>query len=272
MSEVKIMLSANFAELENGQTYYARVYTVNPKGYMQSEVGTQIGSATPQSFPVEPTFYTLIDTYTVSKAWSAPEDGWFKIEVFGASGNGGSPAYRYEEENEVTGKNEYYYSSAGGGGGGGYGCSIVKMNAGDIVNIVPGAVGATTSAAFGSSLETYSSISVTSGGNGRTPGKYPYNAYGGAGGVASGGNYSNANGGTGGTGPNASNGGRWSDVDKRFEGGASGTPAVPGGNYGGSGAGAINGAYYNSSGYQIAATPGKAGFIKISRGNTNIAV
>lgn len=47
MSEVKIMLGTSFTELENGQTYYARVYTVNPEGYMQSEIGTQVGSAIP---------------------------------------------------------------------------------------------------------------------------------------------------------------------------------------------------------------------------------
>lgn len=47
MSDVKAMFTVDFTGLTNGQTYYARVYTMSVDGYMQSEVGTQVGSATP---------------------------------------------------------------------------------------------------------------------------------------------------------------------------------------------------------------------------------
>lgn len=41
------MYTATFTGLTNGNTYYARVYPMNAKGFAQSEIGTQIGSAIP---------------------------------------------------------------------------------------------------------------------------------------------------------------------------------------------------------------------------------
>ena len=43
------MFSVNFAGLTNDLTYYARVYPMNPKGYAQAEIGTQVGSAIPKA-------------------------------------------------------------------------------------------------------------------------------------------------------------------------------------------------------------------------------
>lgn len=41
------MYSVNFTGLANDRTYYARVYPMNPEGNAQSEIGTQVGSASP---------------------------------------------------------------------------------------------------------------------------------------------------------------------------------------------------------------------------------
>lgn len=42
------MFSVNFTGLTNDLTYYARVYPMDPKGYAQAEIGTQVGSAIPK--------------------------------------------------------------------------------------------------------------------------------------------------------------------------------------------------------------------------------
>ena len=191
--------------------------------------------ATLGGFPSqEPTAYERIGTYTTSQTWTAPESGYFQIEVFGASGSGGQ-----------------YYSSTnmmwcgGGGGGGGYACSRIKLKKGDKIILSPGSVGATSYAEIDSSMETYLKMSVTSGATGGN-GSFGTGGAGGAGGIASGGNYINANGGTGGAGANGG-----------ANRGTGGTAGYSGGNAGGKGAGAL------------ANEAGKAGFIKIYRGNTN---
>ena len=43
------MIHVEFTGLTNGETYYARVYPMDPKGYAQAEVGTQVGSAIPKA-------------------------------------------------------------------------------------------------------------------------------------------------------------------------------------------------------------------------------
>lgn len=43
------MIHVEFTGLTNGETYYVRVYPVNPGGLKQSEVGTQVGVATPKA-------------------------------------------------------------------------------------------------------------------------------------------------------------------------------------------------------------------------------
>lgn len=263
MSEVKIMLGTIFSELENGQTYYARVYTVNPEGYMQSEIGTQIGSATPQDFPAEPTSYTLIGTYTASQAWTAPEDGWFKIEIHGASGSGaaGKPAGSgwYSSTDEDSGDKTWYYYAGPSGGGGAYVCSDVKLRKGDTVVLACGAVGADTTATVASGMGVYETMKAVSG-TSATTGTSNY-GYAGSGGVASGGTVSNINGSNGLSGVR-SEGYEYSNqvtVAAR----AGGAPGHVDGNKGGYGG-------YATSGTKYGATSGKAGFIKISRGNTNV--
>lgn len=208
-------------------------------------------------FPAEPTAYTLIEKYTTSQTWTAPETGWFQVEVFGASGKGGAgksycKVVQYEPID--------YAASGGGGGGGGYACSRIKMKKGDTIELVVGAVGADSSATIDSVVETYDIMTVTSGANG---GDVSGNVVsykvgtGGTGGVASGGNYANANGGAGGNGNKTGT-----------SGGKAGTAGYTGGNAGGTGGyGQTN---YTSKEATHAGKAGKAGFINIYRGDTNL--
>ena len=227
-----------------------------------SKMISDIIVAVKSSFVAEPSAYTLIQKYTASKTWTAPETGWFQIEVFGASGKGGSP-FKYNS-NANTGA--VTVMSGGGGGGGGYACSRVKMNEGDTIQIVRGAVGATSSATINSSVETYETLEVTSGGNGGAPSTVNKAPSVGAGGVASGGNYANQNGGAGTYQKKTAyaDGLSWS-ISAIGYGGSAG---YTGGNAGGNGAGHVKKA--NEYPEDVAATAGKAGFINIYRGNTNV--
>lgn len=49
MSDLQNMFSVNFTALTNDRTYYTRVYPMNPKGFAQSEIETQVGSAVPMA-------------------------------------------------------------------------------------------------------------------------------------------------------------------------------------------------------------------------------
>ena len=196
-------------------------------------------------FPNEPSAYNQLALITASQTWAAPEDGWFQIEDFGASGKGG--------DGYLLSMNNVYASlSGGGGGGGGYACSRVKMHKNDTAVINIGAVGATTSVTINSTVESYSALSVTSGSSGENGANSSAGGVGGAGGTASGGNHANNNGGNGSKGTQ-NNGGL-------AIGGNGGAPGYTGGNYGGKGADGANRNYGEA---------GKAGFIKIYRGNSN---
>ena len=213
-------------------------------------------------FPAEPSAYELIGTYTSSGSFIATEDGWFQVEVFGASGNGGSSRYKTfgSSANKIT-----RLAGGGGGGGGGYSCSRIKMMEGDTITFVCGGVGNNSSANINSSLETYSALSVTSGANGSSGTADTTSSTGGAGGkggVATGGNYANNNGGSGGRG---NSGYTYADGESsgNGNGGAGGAAGYTGGRVGGKGANVIIG---------ISPSPGAAGssgFLKIYRGNTN---
>lgn len=210
-------------------------------------------------FPKEPSAYDeIIEVYRTADSFSAPKDGWYQIEVFGASGNGGSG------KSAVLGNMEDRWqvqASGGSGGGGGYACSRVMLEKGDIVILSPGAVNALSSAVIQSSLQKYETLEVTSGGNG-TDATYNfiedtiYYGYLGSGGVASGGNCGkDQDGKPGYNGSYAHD--SYSAVD--FSGGA---PGHPDGNAGGYGGGA-------SPGDGRPGGVGKPGFIRISAGNTN---
>lgn len=206
-------------------------------------------------FPSSPSSYNLIGTYTEGGVFTftAPSTGYFQVEVQGASGSGGN-------------YNNSWYAGGGGGGGGGCAISRVKLNKGDTITLYVSYTGYTNQAVINSSIESYATPMVTSGGvggnagvNSTDDGYVAYGGSGGAGGVASGGNYANYNGGAGSTGSVGSmiNGGA---------GGSGGSPGYTGGRYGG--AGGTSKSYIGSA---AAPTEGSTGFIKIYAGNTNVA-
>lgn len=201
-------------------------------------------------FPEEPTSYELIDTYTTSQTWEAPEDGYFYIEVFGASGNGGA------------GYKAAYSYSGGGGGGGAVATSYIILNANDNIILTCGAVGNNTSASImNTTSELYYDMVTTSGNNGGD-GKASGAGAGGAGGTASGGNGKNLNGNAGSAGAKSST---LFGVASGGAGGVAVSTSYSTGNAGGAGADAQSGSS------TFSAESGSSGFIKIYRGNTNLS-
>ena len=243
--------------LTNGVTYYGKVYTANSKKRVNDRADLMVFAAIPSAFPTEPTGYDLIGTYTTSRTWTAPEDGWFKIEVFGASGRGSSA---YITEYDYGGTPMWLYASGSGGGGGGYSCSVVQLKEGDSIDLSCGAVGKNTTATVNSSIEVYEVLKVTSGGTDTNPKYGDYCRTGGTGGVGTGGNVENGNGSTGSA--NKSDDADYDDT-VNCAGGKGGNAYHPDGNKGGDGGSIVN------TGISFWGD-GKAGFIKISRGNTNI--
>lgn len=201
-------------------------------------------------FPQEPTSYSLIGTYTSTQDWPAPEDGWFQIELQGASGNGG--------EATLNTTIVYGAGSGGGGGGGAYVCSHVQMKKGDKA-IIGGslAVGGTATVEIKSSKASYDIMKAVSGEAG---GVYTLlsddDAAGGAGGKAYGGNYLSIDGNPG------DDGEKGTQSQKLYVGGNGGLPVVSGGNAGGKGA---------DVGFGEKGNPGSGSpaFVKIYRGNFN---
>lgn len=231
--------------LENSKEFFAKVFTVNHKERVNNRIDLPVVSAIPTAFPAEPSSYNLIGTYSSSQTFTAPNDGWYQIELQGPSGNGGAA-------------NKDAFSCYTGGGGGGGGCTIsrVKLNKGDTIVYTHAAVGGTCKVVINSSIETYGAMQVTSGTNGGDGDATSYSAgTGGAGGTATGGQENH----------NGINGSAGSDgsIGSSYSGGAGGAAGYTGGNVGGNGGG------WNS-GKVIAATAGKAAFVKIYRGDTNI--
>lgn len=211
---------------------------------------------------------TLLQTYTDNGTFTAPQKGSFQIEIFGASGSGGTsdrPNKFVDEQGE-----EYNLgATGGGGGGGGYAVSIVRLCENDVINVVVGRVGGTSSASVVSSYDTeYNhTLSVTSGGNGGNGrvSRYSYGGSAGPGGVASGGNIRNLNGNAGAAGntPTSDRVG-----DGPYYGGHGGAAAVTGGNAGGNGGGYDRSGLYSSAEVITSPTYGADGFVKISLINT----
>jgi hypothetical protein len=256
-----------FEGVINGTQYYARVFTVNPKNRVNNRADLPYAMAIPSAFPLKPESiddYTLYRTYTSTygtHTFEAPEDGWYKIIVYGASGNGGDGDERSKDEVGA------FAAGGGGGGGGGVCITIAKLNKGDTVIITVGSVGSTSKAMINATAgETYSQMTVTpalDGDDGDTyTGGYFGDSYarggnGGEGGEASGGKYANYSGKRGGRGEEDSSDDSSDHVSA--EGGSGGDPGYTGGRKGG------KGGPENSSG-----DSGSAGYVQIYRGNTNI--
>ena len=263
-------ITHTFSNLLNSATYYGKVFSVNPRGRINNRIDLSIFTAITTGvsrFPEEPSEYVLIDTYTSAQTWTAPEDGWFQVEVFGASGNGGKGvAKRVEEDNGES--YDYYANGGGGGGGGAYAASVVKLKKDNTITFASLGIGGVATVNFNSSVNAYPTITVESGKNGGSGHTYSgggNSSYiapsGGKGGTASGGNVTNINGSNGGKGTVADG------VDVRSDvvttGGAGGKPGHTDGRTGG------KGGYFSGYSNEIAPTNGKAGFVRISRGNTN---
>lgn len=75
--------------LTNETLYYIRVFPYNSKEQYQTMLEGATITATPNSYPNEPTGYTKIEEITDSTTWKLPEDGYFLICALGKSGNGG---------------------------------------------------------------------------------------------------------------------------------------------------------------------------------------
>ena len=75
--------------LTNETLYYIRVFPYNSKKQYQTMLEGATITATPNSYPNEPTGYTKIEEITDSTTWKLPEDGYFLICALGKSGNGG---------------------------------------------------------------------------------------------------------------------------------------------------------------------------------------
>ena len=266
------IISHKVEGVANDVTHYTRIFPVNKKGHAQSELDGQITSALTNAFPTEPTEYILLETVTASKTWTAPESGYFQIEVYGASGNGGKgwggrgTVGSGTEDDPVT--TETCNMGGGGGGSGAYSSSLlIALNVGDTIELVCGAIGNDTSAQIHSSVSdednlTMTCTSASSGSNAR----FFVAGTGGAGGVATGGNDQNINGNSGGKGGyKYINGYNTPDT---ASGGIGGSAVVTDGNVGGRGAYAAG--YTNSKATTTGLTYGSAGFIKIYRGDTNV--
>lgn len=265
------IISHKVEGVSNDVTHYARVYPVNKKGHAQSELDGQIASALTNAFPAEPSSYNLIGTYSSSQTFTAPEDGWYQIELFGRSGAGGKGAY-------YTGATLSMSAAGGGGGGGGaYCCSNkIKLNKGDTITIVISTTCTVTITA--STGESYSVMTCTTGANGgagsATGSSSATGGSGGSGGSASGGNYANESGGTGSRGKTDTMRGTLSNgqFGVSGSGGTGGSAGYTGGNTGGAGG---KGEVYGSSSENLTKTAqsggsAKAGFCKIYRGDTNV--
>ena len=252
--------------LTNGTTYYGKVFTLNPNGRINNRADLPVFTVIPSLFPEKPadvSDYTLISEFTSSQSFAAPEDGWFLIEVHGASGSGGGAgignANWYVSEDE-EGERTYGYKTGGSGAGGGYGASIVKLKKGDRVVMTIGDVGEATVAVMEATAgESYAEIVAEPGGNGANASRSSVGTAGLAGEVR-GGNLQNIPGGDGRLGGSA-----WAyeKDDVTIAAKAGGMPGHGDGNAGGMSSYCTNGVRYNAG-------SGRAGFVRISRGGTNV--
>lgn len=243
-------------------------------------------------FPEEPTEYVLGWTYTSSTTFTAPEDGYYQIELFGKSGSGGTgeTGFTTYKNNAGTTYSQHgaWNASGGGGGSGAYCCSRgIKLNKGDTVfiDIDEDCTVEITS----STDESYSVMKCTAGSDGGS-GSYSkgttnsswgtvYGGSAGKGGVASGGNAVNTNGKDG----TAGSGSMTKKVQgslSSISGGAGGSAPYTGANAGGKGGTApaitvkanssdTRYSQITSGGGSNDGSSGSTGVCKIYRGNTN---
>jgi len=256
-----------FPGLTNHQPYYAKIFTLNPQGRINNRADLPVLSAVPKPFPQKPAdedAYTLITEITSTQTYTAPEDGWFLIEVHGASGNGGnsglSSASWYVREDEA-GQTMYGYKTGGSGAGGSCSASIVKLRSGDPIVITIGNVGEVTSAAITSTAgESYELMRVNPSGSG-TDASVTANGSAGVAGTAYGGNLYKT---TGSNGRFGTSGYAYSRDELTVPLRTGGAAATPNGNPGGSSS-------YILNGVRTPGEPGRPGKVRVLRGEGNLA-
>ena len=201
-----------------------------------------------------------IDAISSGTTWDAPEDGWYKVEAFGASG-GGAAGYSYEysidDDNAII-----FWGTGSGGGGGGYACSVVQLKAKDRIIIAGGQVeGNDLLISINSSYDTYKQIKVTCGKSDSYPTRDDWVREGGLGGEGSGGNVTELN--LRGAQGEQNSHDTWEDMSDikecNFSGGQGGAPAHEDGNAGGNGSNIVKG--LSSHDHES----GKPGFVRITK-------
>ena len=152
--------------LNNGDEMFVKVFTVNPKGRVNNRIDLPWASAVPAEMPDYPSTFELIDSYETAQTWTAPENGWYQIELYGASGNGGAAGCA---NGTFSTAHSYPVAATGGGGGSGaYAMSIVALKKGDTITLESIEVGNTAILTVESSYDaSYShTMKCVSGGNG----------------------------------------------------------------------------------------------------------
>ena len=109
--------------LQENIEYYFSVFALSKTGKYNSYASTRYVNF----FPDEPTSYSKIADYSTSGTFTAPEDGWYRLDAIGASSMG-SPVQYYG-----TGQ---INSGAGGGSGALASKSLIKLNKGDTLPFV----------------------------------------------------------------------------------------------------------------------------------------
>lgn len=158
------------------EEYYFAVFTIDEAGSHRSPVVSEMYS---YDFPAEPTEYSTCAEITATQEYVIPENGYFRIDAIGKSGNGG-------DESSHSG---YKVVVSGGGGTGGHSRSEIVAYAGDIININIGDRVTISS----NDIENLNMV-ANAGSAGRTPTSYTDSGTGGEGGSATGGNKLNKKG------------------------------------------------------------------------------
>ena len=139
--------------LQENIEYYFSVFALSKTGKYNSYASTRYVNF----FPAKPASYSKIADYSTSGTFTAPEDGWFRLDAIGASSMGSS--VQYYGTGQIN-------SGAGGGSGALASKSLIKLNKGDTLSFAIGA--GITVQQFGITVNQSSPGVNNTGGNGGT--------------------------------------------------------------------------------------------------------
>ena len=180
--------SVTVKDLQSTVDYSFGVFTLSPYG----NYGKPSTISYRYDFPSEPTDYLDCAEISHTTEYEVPENGYFRIDVIGAGGKGGSELSKKSGSTAIA--------SAGGGGTGGYARSEVKLYKGDIISISFSDTLTVSSSKYGINIQ------VTHGGIGGNAIDYRNAGSGGYAGHATGGNKLNQSGRSGSKGNTRSSG------------------------------------------------------------------